>query len=102
MREESDRCGQYLQRPSVYRMFGVAGFLNKRREVTLSICKHLKTLYPQEVSSEGAPILTYWSSQLATFEPRLVQDFLPLNQALKIALEKVVLYAEYQKYHTEN
>jgi Fe-S-cluster containining protein len=96
------RCGQYAERPSVCRMFGVAGFLNKRREITLSICKHLKNMYPQEVNPEGAPILSFWSSQMATLDPRLVQDFLPLNQALKIALEKVVLYAEYQKYHTEN
>lgn len=40
--EGEGRCGSYNERPSVCRMFGVAGTFNKHHQVTLSICKYIK------------------------------------------------------------
>ena len=100
--EGKGRCAHYQERPSVCRMFGVAGYYNKRREINLSICKHLKTLYPNPVDSAGAPVMAQWSAQMGALDPRLIQEFRPINEALKLALQKVIFYAEYQIYLTEN
>jgi hypothetical protein len=84
-------------------MFGVSGFYNKHREVTLSVCKLIREKYPEltktregEVSEEKTPMLITWSYRLAQIEPALIQDRMPINQAFKAALEKVALYALYQ------
>ena len=98
------QCGVYKERPSLCRMFGVSGFYNKHREVTLSVCKLIREKWPdlakqrdQEVSEEKTPMLVTWSYRLAQLEPALIQDRLPINQAFKGALEKVALYAQYQE-----
>jgi Fe-S-cluster containining protein len=97
-------CGVYKERPSLCRMFGVSGYYNKHREITLSVCKLIKEKYPEltktresEVSEEKTPMLVTWSYRLAQLDPRLIQDRLPINLALKGALEKVALYAQYQE-----
>ena len=97
------RCGAYNERPSVCRMFGVSGYYDKHREITLSVCKLIRDKYPEltkaweaEVSEEKTPMLITWSYQLANLDPALIQDKLPINQALKGALERVALYALYQ------
>jgi hypothetical protein len=97
------QCGVYKERPSLCRMFGVSGFYNKHREVTLSVCKLIRENQPglakqreQEVSEEKTPMLVTWSYRLAQLEPALIQDRLPIYQAFKGALEKVALYAQYQ------
>jgi Fe-S-cluster containining protein len=96
------RCSHYQERPSVCRMFGVSGYYNKRREINLSICKHLKSLYPTPLDPSGVPVMAQWSAQMGSLDPRLIQEFRPINEALKLALQKAVFYAEYQIYLTEN
>jgi Fe-S-cluster containining protein len=98
------QCGVYKERPSLCRMFGVAGFYNKHREVTLSVCKLIREKYPDltklresEVSSE-TPMLVTGSYLLANLDPALIQDRMPINLALKKALERVALYAQYQEH----
>ena len=98
------QCGVYKERPSLCRMFGVSGYYNKHREVTLSVCKLIKDKYPEllaqrekEVSEEKTPMLITWSYRLAQLDPALIQDRLPINQAFKKALEKIALYAQYQE-----
>jgi uncharacterized protein len=91
-------CGQYAGRPSVCRMFGVAGYFNKHQEPTLSICKSIKESNSKDLPSAlGVPMLAHWSAKLATLDPQLIQGRQPINQALKAALEKVALCAQYQK-----
>jgi Fe-S-cluster containining protein len=98
------QCGVYRERPSLCRMFGVSGFYNKHRQVTLSVCKLIREKYPEltkiregEVSEEKTPMLVTWSYRLAQLDPALIQDRLPINQAFKKALEKIALYAQYQQ-----
>ena len=97
------RCGAYRERPSICRMFGVAGHHDKLGEVTLSICKLIKERSPElaekklaEVKINGAPLMIDWSYRLAQLDLALIQDRLPINQALLRALDKVLLYARYQ------
>jgi len=96
-------CGVYKERPSLCRMFGVSGFYNKHREVTLSVCKLIREKYPEltasrekEVNPDKTPMLVTWSYRMAQLDPALIQDKMPINQAFKQALEKVALYALYQ------
>lgn len=96
-------CKAYKERPSLCRMFGVAGFFNKRGEVTLSVCKYIREARPElaktresETDPENTPMLSNWSYRMAELDPALIQNKLPINQAFKKALEKVALYALYQ------
>lgn len=91
------KCGQYETRPSLCRMFGVAGYLNKHQSVTLSICKTIKEIHPHSVSPEDAPIMAHWSNRMVSLDPQLIRDRLPINQALLRALEKVSLYSMLQE-----
>lgn len=97
------RCGIYQERPSVCRMFGVAGYYDKHRQVTLSICKHIRAEYPElsekketEATPDNTPMLVQWTYRLSQLDPALIQNRMPINQAIKQALEKVALYALYQ------
>jgi len=98
-------CGAYKERPSVCRMFGVAGFYNKHHEITLSVCKLIREKYPEltkireaEATEDKTPMLMPWSYSLMQLDPALIQDRMPLNQALKKALERIALYALYQEH----
>jgi Fe-S-cluster containining protein len=95
-------CGSYQERPSLCRMFGVGGYFDKHHEATLSICKLIRENQPEltqvrllEVTSENTPMLANWAMQLSQLSPELTQDRKPLNLALKDALEKLSLYAQY-------
>lgn len=95
------KCGRYNERPSLCRMFSVAGHFNKQHEVTLSICKYIKEAYQIEDFSEALkngniPMMVEWSYKLASLDQRLITDRMPINKALEKALEKVALYAQYQ------
>ena len=97
------KCGSYQERPSICRMFGVAGYFNKEHQATLSVCKFIREKYPDltleteaRSSLENTPMLSYWSSKLSDLEPQLIQERMPINKAIHLALEKVALYAQYQ------
>jgi Fe-S-cluster containining protein len=98
------QCGVYKERPSLCRMFGVAGFYNKHHEVTLSVCKLIREKYPdltkirESEVSDKTPMLITWSYSLAQIDPALIQDRMPINLALKKALERIALYAQYQEH----
>ncbi len=96
------KCGAYRERPLVCRLFGVAGYFDKNHDVTLSICKYIKAEYPElaqettiQANPENTPMFSQGAYQLAQLDPQLIQNRMPINQALKLALEKVALYAQY-------
>lgn len=95
------QCISYYERPSLCRMFGVSGFLNKQGEITVSICKLLKEDYPEtyqtikEQKPTDIPKLRDWSLHLSTIHPELIHKRIPINDALKEALNKIALYAQY-------
>ncbi|WPU67157.1 YkgJ family cysteine cluster protein [Peredibacter starrii] len=95
-------CSSYQERPSICRMFGVAGTRDKHQKIALSICKYIKESQPElsrQMNAEQdptTPLIPLWTSKLATLDPELIQKKLPINLAIKGALEKVSLYAQYQ------
>lgn len=102
--EWKGRCGIYNERPALCRMFGVAGYLTKEREITLSICKYISEKYPERVPAakgratlENTPVFANWTSVIASFgSPDLNLRF-PINLALKKALHKIALLSQYEK-----
>jgi Fe-S-cluster containining protein len=99
----SGKCGSYEHRPSICRMFGVSGYFNKDHQATLSVCKYIKEKYPTltqekkgDATLENTPMLSFWTSKLSDLDPLLIQERMPINQAIRGALEKVSLYAQYQ------
>jgi Fe-S-cluster containining protein len=95
--EGQGQCISYNERPSICRMFGVGGVFDKHHKTTLSICKYIKEAsknFPE--TTDGAPLIPLWSSKLASLDPELTQKKYPINKAIKLALEKVAFYAQYQ------
>jgi Fe-S-cluster containining protein len=96
-------CGKYEGRPSVCRMFAVAGYFNKDRQKDLSICKVLKENDPsraqefrKSMSGDQVPMLSEWAARVQALSPQQYAQRLPINQAIKVALELVALNAQYQ------
>lgn len=94
-------CSRYQDRPSLCRMFGVAGYFNKNHELTLSVCKLIRDEYkitelPVNLDQETTPNFAQWSYKMASLEQKLIQEKMPINKALLAALQKVALYAQYQ------
>jgi Fe-S-cluster containining protein len=93
----NDRCSSYQERPSVCRMFGAAGTFNKHNEVTHSICKYIKELNANiPEANASTPLIPQWSSKLSVLDPDLIGNKLPINLAMKGALEKIAFYTQYQ------
>jgi len=98
------RCGSYKERPSICRIFGVAGRLDKNQNLQLSVCKYIKEANPElvqekkeQAKKEETPIMADWMHKLSQLDPQLTAQKMPINQALKIAIEKVALYASYSE-----
>lgn len=96
-REGEGQCGQYNTRPSVCRMFAVAGYFDRNHQINLSICKFIKETYfiqnpPTNLPPETTPVISQWMMKLSSLDPRLIHHKLPINMALLKALEVVSLY----------
>jgi len=101
LKEGEGKCGRYKDRPSLCRMFGVSGHYNKQHEISLSVCKLIKEkyhLFDKELkeSLQETPMMADWSMKLASINPQLIQDKMPINKALLGALEKVAFTLQYQ------
>lgn len=94
-------CQQYETRPTLCRVFGVAGRLNKARERELSVCKVIKSKYGAVTANLGplersnAPLMGQWKGEAASIDGPLSKSDLPINEALRISLEKVLLTSQY-------
>ena len=90
------RCTQYTTRPSLCRLFGVAGYYSKTHEKNLSICKELKAHYPERLPLDpltlNPAMMSDWSSRLLALHPDLSKESIPISLSLSKALEKVMLY----------
>lgn len=99
------KCSEYLHRPLVCRAFGVSARHSKNNQVDFSVCQVIKeqrSVEFQEMLSkvqnkelEKLPFIDYGKNQLATLDPRFLEREYPLNESLKMILEKVLLVAQY-------
>lgn len=101
------QCTVYAQRPTLCRVFGVAGYRNKHGQPSLSTCKVLKQQHPVAfeqtliaLESDPPPMLTLAKQQVDQLDYDLSRDNLPISQALQKALLKVLFQAGYSEVAT--
>jgi uncharacterized protein len=99
------QCSIYPQRPSICRMFGAAGYRDKQGKTSLSACKIIKSDRPipyQDtliaLQSDPPPMMVMAKEQVNELDYELGKQHLPLNEAIKQALEKVLFKAYYSDF----
>ncbi len=95
------RCTLYEERPSMCRLFGMGRIENKD---SFSICKIIKKEYPEKVEAlqridelKNIKSFNQLYFPLMTQIPQGEVEELPINTALKKAIEKVLFYSHYQQ-----
>lgn len=92
-------CSEYQYRPFICRAFGVTARHGKNDKIDYSICSVLKS--NEQVFSkfreDEIPFIEVWKKRLESLDPHLLEKEIPINQALVIILEKVLLWDSYQE-----
>ena len=99
------QCSVYQQRPSICRVFGVAGYRDKLGKTSLSVCKTIKTdkaeKYQQHLIMLGEqppPMMMSAKEQVNELDFSLGAKHYPINEAVRLALEKVMFKAYYSNF----
>jgi Fe-S-cluster containining protein len=115
-------CGIYEYRPGICRMFGAAGYKTKSGEATLSVCKPIKQAVPEKyaaaliaiqpawgqshdsdpmstmsISSSKPPMIAEGRQRLAQLDYELGDKLMPINDALRYILEKILTLSFYSQ-----
>lgn len=99
------RCGRYLQRPLVCRLFGFAGRRNKEGQPQFNACKVHQQAIPTEVRDTiqrvdhgtlRPPLFSEAMDAVWAIHPTLGFDRFPINEALRKALERVLFSRQYE------
>lgn len=100
------RCRDYKDRGLICRLFGSAANTNKYGKLQLVTCKIIKEEQDEKYQktavaiTEGLPIsvFTEYYMQLNNIDFHLGNMMLPINKALKMALEEVLRYYAYRTH----
>lgn len=92
-------CKHYPWRPLLCRLFGFSAVLDKHGHPRIALCRTIKDADPQiedrinqKIARELRPmIIPHWARQASSLNPHLGQERHPINQAVRLALEKVGL-----------
>lgn len=97
------QCSVYQQRPGICRLFGAAGYNGREGEVLLSVCKNIKADHPQAyqdsliaLESDPPPMIRNGKELIRQIDYQLGGLNYPINEAMKLALEKVLFEQYYQ------
>jgi Fe-S-cluster containining protein len=102
--DQAGLCSEYPYRGLICRLFGYSARTNKygmRELVTCQIIKTEQSSQYQEASTkvaanEPVPVMNQYYMQLMAIDHQLAQDFYPINEAIKRALETVLHYYAYR------
>lgn len=100
-------CSKYSYRGLICRLFGFAAVTNKHGQKSLATCKTIKELHAASFaktqaelnSGLPAPVISEYYMRLYSIDPALGGKYYPINEAIRLALEKVAMYFYYE---TEN
>ncbi|GAA0374691.1 YkgJ family cysteine cluster protein [Bowmanella denitrificans] len=99
------QCGVYQQRPAICRMFGAAGVKGKQGETRLSVCRTIKQDHSDKYQqtlitmlTEPAPKMAEGKDRVRQLDYALGKQDMPINQALKVAIERVLFIAYYSGF----
>lgn len=98
-------CGIYSLRPSVCRLFGYGAVNTKHRVPQLAVCTVMKKVIPRAAQDAAraveqgltAPMFIDFAHRVAGLEPFLGGRVLPINRALRFALEREGLARQLEK-----
>lgn len=96
------RCSVYPWRPTLCRLFAFASVKNKHGKPELAACVRHKETIPELVAQAkeaiaaglAAPNFADIAIQVSNLDPCLGSELLPINQALRLALQRVGLMAQ--------
>ncbi len=99
-------CSNYRYRGLICRLFGYAANRDKYGKLRLASCKIIKEEQQenhadaQNAISKGlyVPVFTDYYMQLAQIDYRMASVILPVNKALKMAIEEVLQYYAYRPF----
>ena len=100
----SGRCEDYQHRGLICRLFGYAASRDKYGQLRLATCKIIKDgqneNYENIKTAIGnglsVPIFSDYYQKLAQIDFRLGNTIVPINEALKLAIEEVLQYYAYR------
>lgn len=101
---DKGKCGAYKYRGLICRLFGFSANTDKYGKLRLATCKIIKEGQAEKYERIEAsinqgmevPIFTEYYMRLNQIDFRLGNMILPVNKALKVALEEVLRYYEYR------
>lgn len=104
------RCSQYKYRGLICRLFGFSASTDKYGDLRLATCKIIKEGQAEaykstaEAISKGLhiPVFTEYYMQLSQIDFYLGTRIVPINIALKMALEEVLQYYSYRPFPESN
>ncbi|MDA6070682.1 YkgJ family cysteine cluster protein [Flavobacterium sp. AC] len=104
--EHKGSCSNYRYRGLICRLFGYAANTDKYGKLRLATCRIIKEQQQEnfekaeEAINNGinVPIFTNYYMQLAQIDLRMGVILLPINEALKIAIEEVLHYYAYRPF----
>ncbi len=94
------QCSQYLTRPSICRLFGAMAVDSKDGTPRLSVCKLIKDAKQKEFQLADvslAPRMADCARKLYALHPELDGVRLPINQAFKVMMDRVLLHLAYSQ-----
>lgn len=100
------QCQEYRHRPLVCRTFGVSARHGKDNRPDFSVCKTLKeekaSAYEELLNKRfliedtSLPYIDLCKGRLLSLDPAFLEEEMPINQALRVILERVLFYAEFE------
>lgn len=107
---DQGRCVDYKYRGLICRLFGFAANTDKYGNLRLATCKIIKEGQSEKYNSASeaitnglyVPIFTDYYMQLNQIDFHLGNIILPINKAIKMALEEVLQYYAYRPSPTLN
>lgn len=97
---QGGNCSIYRYRGLICRLFGFSVKTDKHEVRSLVTCQPIKSSmrsYPTTQMLETAPKLSSYYMRLYGIDPALSVRYLPVNQAIKEAIEKVLLYFTFRR-----
>ncbi|PTT06116.1 hypothetical protein DBR27_08330 [Flavobacterium sp. HMWF030] len=99
-------CSNYRYRGLICRLFGYGATSDKFGKLRLATCNIIKEQQSKNFATAEkdinngiyVPIFTNYYMQLAQIDLRLGMTLLPINEALKIAIEEVLHYYAYRPF----
>lgn len=99
------KCSAYAYRGMICRLFGYSAAFDKYGEKRLSTCNVIKTELVEEYNKatqwlkEGktTPVMRNYYFRLRNIDSKLTDTFYPINQAIRLAIEEVLVYYSYRR-----